>query len=40
MVDTDDDLPLNRALKFLTLKIIVRSDFQQDFQFLSTNLFR
>ena len=28
--NSDDDLPLNKQLKFLTLTIIVRSIFEQD----------
>ena len=28
--NSDDDLPLNKQLKFLTLTIIVRSVFEQD----------
>ena len=28
-VDTDDDLPLNKQLKFLTLTIIIRCVFQE-----------
>ena len=28
-INTDDDLPLNKPLKFLTLAIIIRSYFQE-----------
>ena len=29
-VNTDDDIPLNKQLKFLTLTIIIRCLFQED----------
>ena len=38
-VDADDDLPLNKTLKFPTVTIIVRSVFQKNKKIKSSNFF-
>ena len=40
--DTDDDLPLNKKLKFPTIKIVFRSVFEEDgiFIFLDECLYK